>query len=306
MFPELESTRRRLRDRRASNDGQVSGITLPVRIAPGETYRHIEIGPEIGRGAFANVYLGRDTLMERAVALKMHRCVPSVSSAMERKLALREARLAGRISSPHIVTLYQVHDLGRAGWLMEMEYVDGPTLEDRLKEEERLSVEETLRLLRGILMGLNAAHEHGIVHRDVKPGNVLLGSSDGAIKLTDFGLSATMGDFTLSISSIDGFMGTPQYVAPEVIEGKPPTAASDIWSVGVLAYRMLCGRLPFDAQNLPDLFEAIRSGQPTCMRKEPVPDGLKAVIRACLAKDPAERPSSPAHVLARLEDLVTP
>jgi len=282
-------------------------VNRPVRIAPGETYGHLEIGPELGRGAFANVYLGRDTLMNRTVALKMHRVVPHVSSKMERRLALREARLVGRISSPHIVTLYQVHDLGAAGWLMEMEYVDGPSLEQFLRREKRLSVAATRRFLRGVLMGLHAAHEHGIIHHDVKPGNVLLGApggpQEGAIKLTDFGLSATTGDFSLSISSIDGFMGTPQYVAPEVIDGKPETPASDVWSVGVLAYRMLCGRLPFDADNLPDLFEAIRCGEPVCMRKEPVPDGLKALIRACLAKDPSDRPKSPARILAKLEDV---
>ena len=274
-----------------------------MRIGPGETFRHLEIGKEIGRGAFANVFLARDTNMDRTVALKMHRMVPSISSEMERRLALREARLAGRLTSPNIVTLYQVHDLGTSGWLMEMEYVDGPTLDDLLEERGRLPVDETLRLLRGILSGLHTAHENGIVHRDVKPGNVLLGTQDGAIKLTDFGLSCTVGDMTMSFSSLDGFMGTPQYVAPEVIDGKHPTRASDIWSVGVLAYRMLCGRLPFASDSLPELFEAIRGGQPECMLKEPVPDGLKALIQSCLQKDPEARPSSPARVLAALEDI---
>ena len=274
-----------------------------MRITPGSTFRHLEIGPEIGRGAFATVYVGRDTLMERMVALKMHRMVPSLSSEMERKLALREARLSGRISSPHVVTLYQVHDLGDAGWLMEMEYIDGPTLEQVLAERGRLPVDETLRILRGVLTGLHVAHEHNIAHRDVKPGNVLLGRQDGAIKLTDFGLSCTVGDLSLSVSSLDGFMGTPQYVAPEVIDGKKPTRASDIWSVGVLAYRMLCGRLPFAATTLPDLFEEIRAGQPSCMMKEHVPDRLKMLIRDCLQKDPAARPASPAHLLARLDDV---
>ncbi|MDJ0520799.1 MAG: serine/threonine-protein kinase [Planctomycetota bacterium] len=274
-----------------------------MRIAPGSSFRHLEIGPEIGRGAFATVYLATDTLMERTVALKMHRMVPSISSEMERKLALREARLVGRLSSPHVVTLYQVHDLGEAGWLMEMEYVDGQSLEQLLAERERLTVGETLRILRGVLTGLHVAHEHNIVHRDVKPGNVLLGSGDGAIKLTDFGLSCTVGDLTLSVSSIDGFLGTPQYVAPEVIDGKRPTRASDIWSTGVLAYRMLCGRLPFPAQTLPDLFEEIRVGEPSCMMKEQVPDGLKMLVRDCLQKDPASRPLSPSRLLARLEDV---
>ena len=274
-----------------------------MRIAPGTTFRHLEIGPEIGRGAFATVYLARDTLMERTVALKMHRRVPSLSSEMERKLALREARLAGRISSPHVVTLYQVHDLGEAGWLMEMEYVDGDSLEKVLDQRGRLHIAEALRLLRGVLAGLHVAHEHDIAHRDVKPANVLLGRRDGAIKITDFGLGCTVGDLTLSISTLDGFMGTPQYVAPEVIDGKRPTKASDIWSVGVLAYRMLCGRLPFAGTNLPELFDAIRGGQPSCMGRDEVCEAMKDVIRDCLQKDPEARPRSPTLLLARLEDI---
>lgn len=272
-----------------------------MRFAPGETFRHLEIVEEIGHGAFATVFLARDTLVERTVALKRVRVDLTAAGEMSRKLILREARLAGCLSSPHIVTVHHLYDLGQNGLVIEMEHIKGITLDAALCGEPQLPLGEALRILRGVLAGLHVAHENDIVHRDVKPGNVLLGE-DGAIKLTDFGLSLKVAERSLSLASIEGVVGTPYYVAPEVIQGKRATAAGDIWGLGVLAFRMLCGVLPFRGESLPELFEQIQYAPPTCLNNE-VPAGVKEVVRSCLAKAPEDRPRSCAHILARLEDV---
>jgi serine/threonine-protein kinase len=275
----------------------------PAPIAPGGTFGDLRIETEIGRGAFASVFRAHDTLMDRTVALKILRSAPGIKHADEAKLTLREARLAGRISNPHIVTVYRVHELGHDCWAVEMEYVEGGTLADRLEREGRLPVREVLRILRGILTGLHAAHENGVIHRDIKPANVLLGSRDGAIKLMDFGLSRAMGDATLSISSLDGFIGSPHFVAPEIIAGIPAAPASDLWSVGVLAYQALAGRLPFDAANLPDLFDVIQRADPEPLSGT-IPARLRALVHGCLLADAGARPRSAVAMLAALEDVV--
>lgn len=273
-----------------------------MRFAPGNSFRHLEIGEEIGRGAFATVFLAHDTLVERTVALKLVRVDLSATGRMSRRLLLREARLAGGLSSPHIVTVHHLYDLGQDGLVIEMEYVKGHTLAEAVSDDTQLPLNEALRILRGILCALQVAHENDIVHRDVKPGNVLLGE-DGAIKLTDFGLSLDTADHSLSISSIEGVVGTPHYVAPEIIQGKRATAAGDIWGMGVLAFRMLCGSLPFSGKSLPELFEQIQYASPTCLAYH-VPEAIKELLRSCLAKAPEARPRSCAHILARLEDAV--
>lgn len=273
-----------------------------MRFAPGRQFRHLEILKEIGRGAFATVFLARDTLVERTVALKLVRMDLSATGRMSRKLILREARLAGCLSSPHIVTVHHLYDLGPGGLVIEMEHVKGLTLDEAVREETGLPLNEALRILRGLLSGLHVAHENDIVHRDIKPGNVLLGEN-GAIKLSDFGLSLNVADRSLSLGSIEGVVGTPHYVAPEVIQGQRATAAGDIWGLGVLAFRMLCGTLPFSGKTLPELFEQIQYADPSCLNNG-VPRGVKEVVRSCLAKTPEDRPRSCAHILARLEDAV--
>ncbi len=273
-----------------------------MRIAPGIRLGDLEVIEEVGRGAFATVFLARDTLVDRTVALKVMRMSPAITTDVERTLMLREARLAGKLISPHIVVVYGVHDLGARGLAVEMEYVEGPSLADVLAGGRALHVDESLRILRGVLNALHIAHEHGIIHRDVKPGNILLGERDGAIKLTDFGLGRQIGEASLSVSSLDGFLGTPNYVAPEVIEGAEPTPLTDIWSAGVVAYQMVEGRLPFSATSLPEVLEAITTEDPAPL-EAPLPAGLARVILAAMSRDPARRPQGATRMLASLGDL---
>ena len=170
---------------------------------PGSRFGELEIVRELGRGAFGQVYLAHDTLVGRNVALKLLRLPEGAGSEQQREALLREARLIGRLRSPHVATLYRVHALPD-GWVFELEYVEGGSLEGRLALEPQLAPQEALRIARGILLGLKDAHEHGVVHGDVKPGNVLF-AKDGAVKLVDFGLSRVVGDLSLRVSRSDAF-----------------------------------------------------------------------------------------------------
>ncbi len=272
------------------------------RIAPGEKFGNLHIERELGRGAFATVFLAKDTLIGRQVALKVMRGSAAFAPPEERERILHEARLVARLSSAHIVTLYRVHRYGDGGWAFEMEYVDGETLDDRLKDQGRVPIKELLRILRGTLMGLRDAHAHAVIHRDVKPGNVLLGK-DGSVKLADFGLGRSIGEASLSASTAERIVGTPLYMAPEVLQGDPPTLASDLWSVGVILYRMISGRHPFQANNLPNLFIKIQNADPPPL-KEDVPRELCELAMRCLSKRSAERPASTDSMLGIVDRIV--
>ena len=268
-------------------------------LVPGRRIDSLTIERELGRGAFGVVYLARDTLLGRAVALKEMR-VREEADARERDRALREARLVGALQSPHIVTLHRVLPHPQGGWLFEMEYLDEGSLRDELAGDAPLATSRVRTVLRAILHGLRDAHENGVVHGDIKPANILRGSG-GTIKLADFGLArlATgFGDESVTAAVV----GTPQYMSPEVAMGEPPTAASDLWSTGVVLYRMLEGRYPFPASTLPGLFYGIQNTPPAPPRAST--DGaLARLALTCLAKQPEDRPRSCAALLEQVEQL---
>jgi serine/threonine protein kinase len=276
---------------------------VPVRVSPGQKFGHLEVLEQIGRGAFATVFLARDPQADRTVALKVMRAGPAIQTEVERSMLLREARLAGQLTSPHIVALHRVHELDHGGCAVEMEYVAGPSLEVVLRERPVLPLDESLRILGGVLAALHVAHEGGIIHRDIKPGNVLLGTDSGAVKITDFGLGRQIGEQSLSVSSLTGFAGTPNYVAPEIIMGEDPTTLSDIWSAGVLAHRMLSGSLPFQASALPELFDLITAGDPRPLEGD-VPEALKRVVRSCMERHPDDRPASAMSLLGLIREAI--
>jgi tetratricopeptide (TPR) repeat protein len=265
----------------------------------GSRFGDLEIVRELGRGAFGSVYLARDLLVGRLVALKLLLLPGTGLAGQEREAALREARAVARIKSPNVATLYRVHPLPE-GWAFEFEYVESGSLEDLLAKTPRLPAAEAHRIVHGILKGLADAHEQGVVHGDVKPGNVLLGH-DGTVKLVDFGLAHLVGELPLRAAGAE-VVGTPAYMAPETIMGEPPGAASDLWSVGVILYRMLVGRLPFTARTLPTLLPTILNASPAPL--EPgLPPHLADLALRCLAKSPRERPHSCAEALHELSPL---
>ncbi len=267
-------------------------------LAPGQCVGRLEILRELGRGAFGRVYLARDTLLDRPVALKVVPGLPE-SAGKHRARVLREARAAGRLNSPHVVALYDLHELPDGTWMFELEYVEGGTLADLLAVEARPAPEQAARIARGIARALAAAHASGIVHGDVKPGNVLLDRA-GEAKLADFGFARLADERVLS-QSADRFEGTPTHMAPEVILGEPASPASDVWAFGVVLYRMLSGRLPFEARDWPSLFFAVQHAEPLPPGPD-VPPGFARLALLCLAKRASDRPSSWEHVLRILDD----
>jgi len=248
------------------------------------------IEEELGRGAFGRVYRARDTLIRRVVALKV---VNAVGAAPEQARILQEVRAAGKLNHPNIVTLLRVHHPNDGVWMFEMEYVAGGTLADLLQLERPMPSARALELAEGIARALEAAHQGGVVHGDVKPSNALL-DQHGNVKLADFGLSRLLVDQSLSLSDLRA-AGTPTYMAPEVIMGESASKASDIWSFGVVLHQLIAGRLPFDSNNLQALFYAIQNDDPA------LPDHpLAPLVRRCLQKQPQERPGSFEEILRGL------
>ena len=263
-------------------------------IQPGTSFGDLEVLERIDRGAFAEVFRAHDTLIDRPVALKVLDSSRWADNETVRDKCLNEARIMARVLDPHVVTLYRVRELPGKRWAFEMEYLNGGSLRDRLRREGPLDPAEARRILEAVLRGLEAAHQRGIIHHDIKPGNVLL-SKDGAVKLADFGLGRYVAEDDLA----RGPRGTLPYMAPEVIMGLGAQKASDLWSVGVLLYRMLAGRVPFPARTTEALFLAIQNATPAPL-PEGVPPLLTSIALRCLTKDPAERPASAAALLEEL------
>lgn len=254
-----------------------------MQLARGHRVGNLRIEYELGRGSFATVYRARDTVMGRTCVLKV-----LARDGTEREAAIREARLLGGLRSAYITRLYGVHAIGDSHWGLELEHVAGGTLESVLDAHGRIPEAETVAVLRGVLRALEAAHERRVLHRDVKPANVLLGS-DGMVKLTDFGLGGRLREEAERPNGRSS--GTPLYMAPEVLAGQSANIASDLWSVGVLAYHMLTGRPPFEGETLGDVVAAVREALPAPIGPS-VSLGLEAWVLGCLAREPARRPRS--------------
>ncbi|MEE8105939.1 MAG: BREX system ATP-binding domain-containing protein [Planctomycetota bacterium] len=273
-------------------------------LEPGRVIAHLRIEKEIGRGAFGTVHLARDELIGRRVAVKHLRPPSALSPVREmRERVLREARAVGKLNSPNIAMLHQLHELEDEGWLLEMEYVAGGTLSDLLRRDAPLLPQRVAELASGILRGLGAAHDAGLVHGDMKPGNVLL-AEDGSPKLVDFGLSWMVDDVSMSRSGSGGPVGTPAYMSPEVIMGARGTVASDLWSTGVMLSRMLADELPFPSNTLHELFLAVQNQEPRPL-PDNVPVWLQALIARLLQKRPEDRPGSCTEALEALDASTT-
>jgi len=259
-------------------------------LEPGARIGDLRVERELGRGAFARVYLAEDTLIRRHVALKL---VDARAEATEDEQGrvLREARVLGQLNHPNIVTLLRVHPPHELGfWAFEFEYVEGGSLAQRLDAGAEFAADALPSLARNLADALAAAHAAGVIHGDVKAGNVLL-TRDGQAKLADFGLARLALEGSLDTRSGDGIAGTPHYMAPEVILGDAPAAPADVWSLGVLLYRLLEERLPFTGATLESLFYAIQA-RPAVLRHTVRAPWLAPLVERCLNRDPAARPSA--------------
>jgi serine/threonine protein kinase len=255
-----------------------------------------ELRRPLGHGAMAVVDLAHDNELDRPVALK--RLAENLARDEDRRLRfVREARLAARLTHPNVVRVYDVgEDDGRP--FIAMEYVDGETLSERIERSGPLPPAEAAGLGIQAARALAAAHEAGLVHRDVKPHNFLL-RRDGTLKLGDFGVA--FGTEGTRLTVVGTVLGTAAYLAPEQARGEQVTAAADIYGLGAVLYELLTARPPRTVTSLGELGERSTFLVPDLRDLVPgIPRELARVVMSCLAYDPDERPPSAAAVARRL------
>ncbi|MET3427418.1 serine/threonine protein kinase [Actinoplanes tereljensis] len=247
-----------------------------------ERYRLVEA---LGEGGMGRVWQARDELLGRDVALKelvLPRGLPEAEIRDLRERAIREARAIARVSHPHVVRIYDVIHDGGSPWIV-MELVIGRSLFEAVRDDGAMPPERVAGIGLDILAALRAAHRAGVLHRDVKPANVLL-SDDGRVVLTDFGLAATTGDSGMTSTGI--VLGSPSYLAPERALDEEITAASDLWSLGATLYAAVEGRPPYDKSSPMATLAALATQPPRPPEQAGV---MQPVLAGLLRKEPAER-----------------
>ncbi|SIO65153.1 Serine/threonine protein kinase [Singulisphaera sp. GP187] len=266
-----------------------------------------EILGVLGRGGMGLVLRGHDPALNRPVAIKV--LAPGAAlGALARRRFAREARAAAAVVHEHVVAIHAVDESGGRPYLV-MQYVAGRSLQERIDRDGPLRVEEVLRIGMQAALGLAAAHAQGLIHRDVKPANILLENGVERVKLTDFGLARAVDDSSLTHFGV--VAGTPQYMAPEQARGEPVDPRSDLFSLGSVLYAMCAGRSPFRAESTPAVLRRICDEQPRPIREvnPDVPEWLEAIMTRLHAKEPAGRYQSATEVaeifathLARLQE----
>src|SRR5216110_2795413 len=243
---------------------------------------------ELGRGGMGVVYLARDVQLDRDVAIKV---LPThlARTPAARERFLREARMAAGLSHPHIVPIHRVSEVGGFVFFV-MSYVEGETLGERLRTRGPLPPADATRVLREVAWALAYAHGRGIVHRDVKPDNILLEQGTGRALVTDFGI-AHGGRDPGAMTDPGKIMGTAHFMSPEQAANEPVDGRSDIYALGVVGYLAVSGRLPFESSNLPALLvRQATENAPSVTRAAPgLPPALGVAIDRCLAREPNER-----------------
>jgi eukaryotic-like serine/threonine-protein kinase len=243
----------------------------------------------LGRGGAAVVFLATDPIIEREVALKTLRVDPGAEGVEERRaLFLREVRAVGRLRHPGIVTVYDVGDAPEHGLIyIAMEYVDGNSLRELIAGGARFPQAQAVALAIAVAEALDYAHFQGVVHRDVKPANLLV-TSGGDVKITDFGVAKLdLFDFTFGGRPV----GTPYYMSPELIRGRAVDARSDLFSLGLVLFELLTGQRPFAGRSILEVSEALleqSTPDPSALCPG-LPAGLCEVVITCLAKAPEDR-----------------
>ena len=259
---------------------------------PAEVAGRYRIDRRLGAGGMSTVFLAIDSVLEREVAIKLlaeHLAEDEDFVARFR----REALAAARLQHPNVVQVFDSgEDPASHRHYIVMEYVDGPSCADMLRDQKQLDVDETVRVIRDACHGLDYAHRAGVIHRDVKPGNLLVVREGFVTKLADFGIAKAAEQ--TRIPQVGSILGTAAYLSPEQARGDEAGPASDIYSLGVCAYQFLAGRLPHEYSSLTELAlkQQEDAVEPITIHRPEVPAELDRAIRVCLARDPEARYAS--------------
>jgi hypothetical protein len=258
---------------------------------------------EIGRGAMGIVYLGRDTAINRMVAIK---AIPLASEFSDAELVearsrfFREAETAGRLNHPNIVTIYDVGEERGLAYIA-MEYLKGRHLSDYAKSDSLMEPRKVLGIIARTADALGFAHKQQVVHRDIKPANLMYDPATDILKITDFGIARLSGAGSTRTGIV---LGTPSFMSPEQLEGRTVTGHSDLFSLGVSLFQLLTGQLPFTADSMTGLMQQIAEAPHPPLRafRPDLPACVESVIDRALAKTPDARYDSGAQMAAALED----
>src|SRR2546427_465396 len=247
------------------------------------------VGDLLGEGGFAAVFRVREKRARRDVAVKVVDLGLTPSPSLATRF-VREARTVARLEHPHIVPIYKVGGYQNEGLYIVMRCVDGRSLRQLLERKRRLSVRKAATIGRQVADALGYAHRYGVVHRDVKPDNILV-DTGGHVLVTDFGIAKAAQQASSQLTTEGMVVGTPQYMSPEQATGESLDARSDIYSLGILLYQMLTGLAPFDGESAQSILmkQATANHAPIGDHRDDVPAALVGVVDRMLAKDPGER-----------------
>jgi len=276
-------------------------VSSPVGTLLSGRYR---LDAQIGTGGMSMVFRAFDTVLERQVAIKlMHSDVAADADADQLERFRREARAVAQLNHPHVVGVIDAGEDGQGGAFIVLEYVEGETLKERIRRHGRLPVSEAIAYAIEIARALGAAHAQGIVHRDVKPQNVLI-DEEGAAKVTDFGIARTLDQEGLTANG--RVLGTTDYVSPEQALGGDVNGQSDLYSLGIVLFEMLTGDVPFGGENqVVVAMKHVREALPDVQVRRPeVSSALAAIVDRATAKDLALRYADDAAMCIDLEDVL--
>jgi hypothetical protein len=275
----------------------------PAAVPEAERLGRYQLEREIGRGAMGIVYLGRDTAINRMVAIK---AIPLASEFSDSELVearsrfFREAETAGRLNHPNIVTIYDVGEERGLAYIA-MEYLKGRHLSDYAKSNNLLEPRKVLEIIARTAEALGFAHKQQVVHRDIKPANLMYDPGTDVLKITDFGIARLSGAGSTRTGIV---LGTPSFMSPEQLEGRTVTGHSDLFSLGVSLFQLLTGQLPFTADSMTGLMQQIAEAPHPPLRafRPDLPACVESVIDRALAKNPEARYDSGAQMAAALND----
>jgi hypothetical protein len=299
----LDSSRKHSR---VASSGSSSGSRRPGKAAPPpDKIGKYLIERTLGKGGMGTVYLGREPILDRYVAIKTLLPFTPDSGKEERRQLLerflREAKCIARLNHKNIVSIYGIGKFGKSLYLV-MEYVDGPSIADIIRSREEMPFRDKVRHMIQMCEGLGTIHKAGLVHRDIKPGNIML-TTEGVIKIMDFGAVHTMDS---NLTRTEQILGTPSYMSPEQVRGVTPDSRSDIFSLGAVFYQLLTNEKPFTGDTFSTVaYRITHETPPPASRINPLlPKEVDHILGKCLAKSPEDRYASTDELAADLRGLL--